>query len=337
MKRNTVIYRRISQKVKAIITFLIFLFLLPYVITIFIHGADREGRQAEEVHVRAELEEETVGGNEKVIREVPWEEYFLGVLALEVPKESEEEMLKAQAVLIRTKLYQQLLPGKETVLKERYLSTEKLRKLWGGKYETRYNDLKAAIEETNNQVLFYGDTYAWAPFHKSSNGMTRDSKEALGTEEYPYLTVRECPLDKKAENEIQTISFTYQEVQTRCQPFLVAVQEAEAGKVYGIEDFEILSLDAAGYVKELRIGQTICSGDEFRDALDLPSGSFSLQDMNGNLRITATGVGHGLGMSQWTAEELAKEGKNYEEILQFFFGGTELRDGGGIGEKMQIE
>ena len=73
-------------------------------------------------------------------------------------------MLKAQAVLIRTKLYQQLLPGKETVLKERYLSTEKLRKLWGGEYETRDNDLKEAIEETNNQVLFYGDTYQWSLF-----------------------------------------------------------------------------------------------------------------------------------------------------------------------------
>ena len=42
------------------------------------------------------------------------------------------------------------------------------------------------------------------------------------------------------------------------------------------------------------------------------------------------GNGHGLGMSQWTANEMAKEGKTYEEILQFFFEGTELADGGDV-------
>ena len=42
------------------------------------------------------------------------------------------------------------------------------------------------------------------------------------------------------------------------------------------------------------------------------------------MKITTTGKGHGLGMSQWTANEMAKEGKDYEEILKFFYEGTEL-------------
>lgn len=339
MKKNTGAYGRILQKIKSLGAFLIILILLPYVITVFIHGADREETGDDERYVKVEViektsEKEERGEQEKEVREVPWEEYFLGVLALEVPQESETEMLKAQAVLLRTKLEQQLKEGEDTVLRERYLSKEELRKQWiGEEYEKRYTALENAMRETENQVLFYGESYAWTPFHKSSNGMTRNAKEVVGVEEYPYLAVHECPADKEAESEMKVNSFTYQEVQTRCQPFLVAVSEEDSKKVYGAEDFEILSLDTAGYVKELRIGDTICSGDEFRDALSLDSSAFSLQDSNGKLKITTTGVGHGLGMSQWTANAMAKEGSSYEEILQFFFEGTELTNG----ENLQSE
>lgn len=174
-------------------------------------------------------------------------------------------------------------------------------------------------------MLFYGETYAWTPFHKSSNGMTRNAQEVFGTEEYPYLTARECPLDKEAEEEIQVVSFPYREVQEKCRSFLVAVTEDEAKMTYRFEDFEIVSVDTAGYVKEFRIGKTICSGDEFRDAMSLASSAFSIQDKDDCLQITTEGVGHGLGMSQWTAQAMAKEGKGYEEILQYFFEGTELK------------
>ena len=76
----------------------------------------------------------------------------------------------------------------------------------------------------------------------------------------------------------------------------------------------------------MRIGETICTGDQFRDALSLPSSAFSLsEEGEDSIKITTTGKGHGLGMSLWTAEQMAEEGKNCEEILAFFFEGTELR------------
>ena len=64
------------------------------------------------------------------------------------------------------------------------------------------------------------------------------------------------------------------------------------------------------------------------------SSDFSLQEQEGKLRITTTGNGHGMGMSQWTANEMAKEGSSYEEILQFFFAGTELREGEEVRQKI---
>ena len=80
-------------------------------------------------------------------------------------------------------------------------------------------------------------------------------------------------------------------------------------------------------MSELRIGNTICTGDQFRDALSLPSSAFSFsEEDDDNIKITTTGKGHGLGMSIWTADQMAKEGKTFEEILAFFFEGTELRN-----------
>ena len=323
--------RRIQQKMRSMGAFLLILILLPYVATVLIHGVDRRSlTENRDCYVNVKIDGEN--GNE--LRAVPWQEYFLGVLALELPEKKETDFCKAQAVLIRTKLYEELnrkrTAGEDLILTDRYLSMEELEQKGGEDYKTYYKELRRAMEETENQVLFYQGTYAWTPFHQSSSGMTRSAQEVTGEENFPYLAVRECPLDKEANDEMQILELPYKEVQTKCQPFLVAVEEEQAGKTYTFPDFEILSYDSAGYVTELRIGETVCTGDQFRDALSLSSSAFSLQEGEEGLKITTMGNGHGLGMSQWTANEMAKEGKMYEEILQFFFEGTELADGGDV-------
>ena len=104
----------------------------------------------------------------------------------------------------------------------------------------------------------------------------------------------------------------------------MAEEKKKAENGYGYEDFEIQEWDSSGYVRKMRIGETICTGDQFRDALKLPSSSFSFYESPHGLKIATVGKGHGFGMSQWTAQEMAKDGKNYEEILQYFYEGTEL-------------
>ena len=113
----------------------------------------------------------------------------------------------------------------------------------------------------------------------------------------------------------------------------MAEEQKKAENGYGYEDFEIQEKDSAGYVSKFRIGNTVCSGDEFRDALSLASSAFSIQEESGGLKITTMGKGHGLGMSQWTANELAKNGQNYKEILEFFFEGTTITNSEEILEK----
>ncbi len=425
------------QKFKTFGSFCLIMLLLPYIVTVFVHGKDFEAlgnkdkvfinvrkpkagsslAQMESISdtVEANSEENRAGiwnglsdqEKETQIVQVPWEEYFVGIMGREVPVNAEMEFLKAQAVLLRTKLYQELdaqepaatqpadapentgqqpadapenigqqpadAPGNTTqqpadaqgntgqqpadaqentgqqpadtpasgpsekkVLDEEYLTREELEKKAGSsEVESYYNNLLQAMRDTENQVLLYQDDYAFLPFHQSSNGTTRSAQEVMGTDAYPYLAVRECPLDKDADDEMLITSFDYKDVQAKCRSFLVAVAEDQANKTYQFSDFEIISHDSAGYVQEMRIGETVCTGDQFRDAMSLASSAFSIKDTNGKLQVTTTGKGHGLGLSQWTAQQMAKSGKNYEEILQFFFEGTALTDGGPVKEKIE--
>lgn len=316
----------IEQKLKTAAAFLIILILLPYVVSVFVNGVDVAAEDGGgPFYVRIRISED---GEKEDVKEVNWTEYLAGILAGEMSEDSDIEALKAQAVVIRTQIYQELSDTEDKVLTEDYLTRDEMEKRWGAdKFRSCYEKYIRAVEETDDTVLMYGDACAWTPFHQSSCGMTRSAAEVLGSEEYPYIAVRECALDKEAEEEIGAFHFTYREVQEMCRDFLVAEENTEtASQGYSFADFEILSYDSAGYVSKLRIGNTECTGDQFRDALSLPSSCFSLSEGENELIITTTGRGHGLGMSLWTARKMAGEGKSYGEILTFFYEGTELRN-----------
>lgn len=290
----------IRNKIKLFFAFLIILFLLPYIISVFINGKNAvQGADSDNASV-----------------------YLAEMLAGETDGGYEIEALKAQAVVLRTELYR-TEKEKQTLL-DKCLTQTQMKKKWGTKYEENLKKCQQAAQETKGIVLWYHETFAWTPFHQSSNGKTRDVQEVLGNADYPYITAKECPLDKAAEDEIQVHLIEYKEIQKRCREFLVAEEQKKAENGYGYEDFEIQEWDSSGYVRKMRIGETICTGDQFRDALKLPSSSFSFYEGPHGLKIATVGKGHGFGMSQWTAQEMAKDGKNYEEILQYFYEGTEL-------------
>ena len=130
--------------------------------------------------------------------------------------------------------------------------------------------------------------------------------EVLGKEEYPYLQIVECPEDVNAEDEIQTVVLGEKDI--------------------GTMDVEVVETDSVGYVLKIRVGDNTISGEEFRNKYNLASSCFTLQRYNGKLRVTTRGTGHGIGMSQYTANEMAKKKKSYKNILKYFFNGTEIKE-----------
>ena len=319
----------IEQKMKSAAAFLVIIILLPYIISVFVNGADAASGEGSVFYVKVKVPDtEEADG----IAEIGWTDCLAGILAKEVPEDFGEEAMKAQAVVIRTQIYRELESSGDKILTLERMTLEEMKKQWGQeKALDYYNKYIRAVEQTDDTVLMYGDEYAWTPFHQSSSGMTRSAAEVMGTEEFPYVAVRECPDDKEADNEIQVFTFSYEEIQAACRDFLVAADDGEqAEKGYTFADFEIQEYDSAGYVSRLRIGDTVCTGDQFRDALDLPSSFFSFSELRegkagSGIKITTAGNGHGLGMSLWTAEKMDEDGSTYEEILSFFFEGTELR------------
>lgn len=319
----------IEQKMKSAAAFLVIIILLPYIISVFVNGADAAAGESSVFYVKVKVPDtEEADG----IAEIGWTDCLAGILAKEVPEDFGEEAMKAQAVVIRTQIYRELESSGDKILTLERMTLEEMKKQWGQeKALDYYNKYIRAVEQTDDTVLMYGDGYAWTPFHQSSSGMTRSAAEVMGTEEFPYVAVRECPDDKEADNEIQVFTFSYEEIQAACRDFLVAADDGEqAEKGYTFADFEIQEYDSAGYVSRLRIGDTVCTGDQFRDALELPSSCFSFSELRegkagSGIKITTAGNGHGLGMSLWTAEKMDEDGSTYEEILSFFFEGTELR------------
>ena len=144
------------QKLKAVFSFLIILILLPYIAAVFINGGDMKA-EGKNNSAFVKVKKKKSDGEEQIVK-VSWEEYFIGMLANEIPESYEEEALKAQAVLIRTTLYQTLDNSEDKILEDSYLEAKDLEKKWGSKnYDKNYKKLKKAMDDTKNQVLYYND------------------------------------------------------------------------------------------------------------------------------------------------------------------------------------
>ena len=207
----------IEQKFKSVAAFLIILVLFPYIVSVFVNGADFRKNEDDifYIQVRVSDTEEADG-----IIEINWTDYLAGILALEMPGDYELEALKAQAVVVRTQIYRSMEnsadeeksadkeDASDKVLDGEFLTREDMQDKWGAqKGNSYYEKYVRAVEETDDTVLMYGDTCAWTPFHQSSNGMTRSAEEVVGSQDFPYVAVRECPLDKEADEEIQIFRF----------------------------------------------------------------------------------------------------------------------------------
>lgn len=265
------------RKIKKFIAVLTILVLFPYIVTVFSNGINVNGSK------------------ETDIKDALLKEHCIGLLAKEVSADYEEEMLKVQALLVRTTVYKEIEElGEDILTQEGFGDISDIEGSW-------YKKLEKIWDETEGEVILYQDKLALVPFHQVSNGKTRIGSEVLGSEDYPYLKMKECPKDVEADRQMES-------------------------KFIEVKGAKVEKYDSAGYALNVTVGEEKINGESFRDTYGLASSCFELQAFENNTRVVTKGVGHGLGLSQYTANEMAKEGKNYKEILQFFFEGTEVKE-----------
>lgn len=275
------------------------LIALPYVITIFINGPMRlAAPQQEEIEVTVQ------GGEDDRLLTMSLDAYGMGVLAKEISMEMDIETIKAQAVIVRTGIYKKMTEqkeGEELVFTDHFYTVDEMEKEWKSHMQEYYEKLSKAWNETKERILVYEDQPAYTPYCRLTNGKTRDAKEALGTDQYPYLKSVECAADKDAKDAFQS-------------------------KEIDGTGYEITKQDSAGYVLEIKQGDETMDGDTFRDQWELVSSCYTLKEESKKTTVITQGIGHGLGMSQNMAESMARDGKDYKEILNYFFEGTVLKE-----------
>lgn len=241
------------------------------------------------------------------------EQQVLAVVANEISMDASKEAILAQCVIARTNLYDAKTRG---IAEPQQMDVDEMRKLWGEDFEELYGQLEKYVAETKEQVLSWNGSYIYAAYHAISAGWTRDMTELYADAKMPYLSAQSCSADVTAE---EYLSVFYKEQADFLQKCAESFPE---NPPQSVADIVVKSRDQAGYVREVAVAGTVYTGEEFRSRLGLNSACFTVTELDDNVRIVTKGLGHGVGLSQYTAECMALEGKNYEEILQYFYPGT---------------
>lgn len=262
---------------------------------------------------------------DKNIENVEIEEYVLGVLSAEMPINFELEALKAQAVAARTYTVRNLLNPDtsklpkgadvtDSTLHQVYNNTSELKERWGVKYEENINKLKQAVRDTEGMIITYQGEPIDASFFSTSNGYTENSEDYWSAS-IPYLRSVPSPWDKDSPVFIERKMFTINEFESK-----VGVSIPNKGNIGEIER------TSSKRVSTIEINGKKLSGKDFRESLGLKSTDFKFELEGSQITITTKGNGHGVGMSQYGANGMAKAGKNYKDILKHYYTDIAIED-----------
>ena len=248
------------------------------------------------------------------------EDYLIGVVPSESPLYFEDEALKAQAVAARTYALKQMQNNQDNyydvtddTYSQVYSDMETLRYRWGDYFDENYNRIKNIVDSTKGQYVSYDGDIIYAFFFSTSNGYTEDNRDVFGAD-LPYLRVVDSSFDQEETDGFSvTTTFTKEEFYN------------DLGLPYSNElIISDVVRTSSNRVSSLYINGNYYNGISFQYKLGLRSNDYEIVD-NGNVEITTKGFGHGVGLSQYGANALAKRHKNYEEILKYYYQGTELK------------
>ncbi len=252
---------------------------------------------------------------EEKIEELKIEDYLVGVLAAEMPASFEVEALKAQAVASRSYAMYKILHNESEeydiltdVTNQSYITKEEMKNKWGTHYDFYLNKITNAVKDTEKEVLYYDDAIIEAFYFAMSNGATEDAKSVFQSD-LPYIKATTSSWDNETLNNFKvTTKFPK-------KAFCESLKLEECNKI----QIDKINRSASQRVNSLVINNQEFLGTEVRKLLNLRSTDFEIDVNNDEIIITTKGYGHGVGMSQYGANGMAKEGYNYKDILAHYY------------------
>ncbi len=256
--------------------------------------------------------------------EMSAEEYIYGTVCAEMPASFHKEALKAQAVASYT--YMKWL--KENADNSSYsaditdspsqhqafATEDELKKKWGDSYSIYSSKVKEAVKSVLYEYLTYNGETAMTVFHSLSPGKTSNASD-IWKSSLPYLKSVTAPGDKLSPD------FS-SEINLNIKDFIVpfeGIKEEELMKI-----FDGIKTDKSGFVSEISLNNNLYSATDLRSSYNLKSPYFTVEKEKDVITLTVYGKGHGVGMSQYSADYMARQGSTYKEILAHFYSGTKL-------------
>ncbi len=255
-----------------------------------------------------------------VVNQLPLEEYLVGLINCEISSAWPIEAVKAQAIIARTYAMNRKMARKDSPY---HLESSVVDQVYGG---CLLEDSRArrAVLETEGEVLTFGGSIIQAFYHSSCGGRTESSEDVWGAS-LPYLKGVECqycltsPMATAWEYKL-----SLKELEARLQ--------AAGHNVSGLYDIKPGGLNARGRLKQVVLltarGSSTVSGEQFRKAIGygaIKSTNFTIKNSKNEISFSGRGNGHGVGLCQWGAKQRALAGFSCEEILSYYYPGTELK------------
>ena len=301
---------------KKVILITIILIILPFVIVqIFNQVEEKETHFEKNQIVRVKREKKNV------IEKIPLENYVMGVLSGEMPTTFPMEALKAQAVAARTYVLRKIEYAKnqeydvvDTVTNQVYYSNDELKERWKKEYNEKINLIQKAVLETKGEYLTYQGQIVNAFFFSTSTGYTENCEEVF-QENLPYLRSVKSDWEKDISPVFEdSKTFTIQEFYEKLN--------LDSNFNFSIQ---VTKTTSTGRVKEIQINGKLFLASDVTKALGLRSSFFEITKNDNQIIIHTKGFGHGVGMSQYGAYGMAKNGSNYQEILKYYYQGVDIK------------
>ena len=263
------------------------------------------------------------------VEEVPLDEYITCVVSAEMPVTYDIEALKAQAIVARTYTIYKITTSKKhevadicdkSTCCQAWISKENRLAKWDKEdKKSNWNKIVQAVNETAGKIITYEGNPINAFFHANSGGRTEVPFYVWGGTGYPYLQVVETAGEENYSQYKSQVEFTKKEFEEKVK------KEHEDFEIeYKDDCIRIEERDDSDRVVTVKIGNLNLSGVETRTLLGLRSANFTIEITDEKIKFSVIGYGHGVGMSQTGADALAKQGKNYEEIIKHFYTGVQI-------------
>lgn len=265
----------------------------------------------------------------KELEEMDLISFLVGSAACEVPVTYEKQAIKAQMIACHSYyLYckKNGVPSDDLNLSfderymQKYASKERLMEYWGMSFNENYEKFLSCANDVKNIILKYNNDVALTPYYAVSCGKTQTSENEWG-QALDYLKCVKSPDDAISDDYLKVKNFSVQEMYDRFMTSFAGISLDIENPQDWIGDIEY---NESGYVSTVKVGKVKVSGRDFRKFFELPSSCFMIFFEDNQFSVATKGYGHGVGMSQFGANQMSQKGKTYEEILMYYFPGTEM-------------